>query len=96
MLIPDLLALAQLSPAMFIFIFCLTFRIVWTVPVTKYKSVESTFVPLGHNLTFKTIGPSEVRALTLGISSERRFAYLEDYFSSFLPGHILFSQKGLS
>ena len=85
MLIPDLLALAQLSPAMFIFIFFLTFRIVWTVPVTKYKSVESTFVPLGHNLTFKTIGPSEVRALPLGVSAERRVAYFSSRSHTFFP-----------
>ena len=33
----------------------LEFRIAWTVLVCKYKSEEPAFVPLGHNLTFKTI-----------------------------------------
>ena len=47
-------------------------------------------------LLLKSIGPSGVHALPLGIAAERSVHYFCDYFSFFFLRHILFSQKGLS
>ena len=52
-------------------------------------------------VTLHTCAPEnfhEVQTLPFGVAAERSVHYLWDYFSFFffLPGHILFSKKGLS